>query len=65
MTKMEARDAFKQGCPVIHSGIEYLYISAIIYRRGGPEGFFMQVELLDRSKKAVVIADPRRVKAKE
>ena len=65
MTRTEARDAFKKGCPVIHNGIEYLYISAIIYRHGGPDGFRMLVELLDHNRNAVVVVDPARVRLKE
>jgi len=64
MTRLEAREACKKGCPVIHNGIEYLYISAITYRRG-PNGFYMQAELLDRNKKDVVIVNPAKVAVKE
>lgn len=65
MTRTEARDACKKGCPVVYNGIEYLYISAIIYRRGGPDGFRMQAELLDHNRNAVVVVDPARVRLKE
>ena len=65
MTKTEVRETFKQGCPVIYDGIEYLCISAIIYRRGGPGGMYTRLELMDRNRRAVVIVDPERVTVKE
>lgn len=61
MTKTEAVEAFKNDLPVIYDGIEYKCISAIIYRRGGPNGIYAQLELLDRNRRDVIIADPRRV----
>ena len=65
MTRTEARNACKKGCPVVYNGIEYLYISAIIYRRGGPDGFRMLAELLDHNRNTVVVVDPARVRLKE
>ena len=65
MTRTEARNACKQGRPVVYNGIEYLYISAVIYKRGGPDGFKMLVELLDQNRNAVVIVEPERVQLKE
>ena len=61
----EVRETFKRGLPVIYDGIEYLYISAIIYRRGGPGGMYTQLELMDRNRRDVVIASPERVTMKE
>lgn len=63
MTRTEAREAFKAGIPVTLDGIEYLCISAVIYRRGRKGGFYMSVELLDRNRRAIVVARPERVRA--
>jgi len=68
MTKIEASKAFNQGREVIYDGIDYQYISAVIYRknpRQGKAGIRMQLELMDRTSRAVVIADPERVREKE
>lgn len=60
MTNAEVKAAFMDGCPVSYSGIEYLEISALIYRRG-PDGFYMQAELLDKNRNSVTIARPDRI----
>lgn len=65
MTTDEAKAAWKSGVPVIYGGIEYVEVSALIYRIDRNTGrMFMQVELYDRCGHAVMIADPKAVKAK-
>lgn len=62
MTGAEVKAAFMDGCPVSYSGIEYLGISALIYRRG-PDEIYIQVELLDKTRNSVTIARPDRITA--
>ncbi len=56
MTNSEAKAALLEECPVIHAGITYQKITALIYRKAG-QGKEIQVtaELLDRNGRAVVI----------
>ena len=58
----ELEAAFDAQCPVIHRGITYQRISAIIRRRepNNPRSF-LQVELMDKTGRSVVIADPGKV----
>ena len=60
MNKKDAIETFKAGSSVIYNGIEYPYISAIIYRRGLC-GIYARLELMDRNGRDVVIVDPKRV----
>lgn len=60
MTEKETIAAFRGGGPVEYSGIRYINISALIYRRG-PDGVYMQAELLDKNKNSVTIARPDRI----
>ncbi len=61
MTRTEAKQAFKEGAPIICriNGIEheYQHISAVIYRKtdGLPE---MAIELYDACGNSVIIAKP-------
>lgn len=65
MTREELKAAFFEECPVVHSGIEYQKVSAIIYRKN-PKGnsLIVQAELLDRSGHSVTIARPEKIKRK-
>jgi hypothetical protein len=60
MNKDEIKAAFLEGVPVVHRGIEYVCISALIYRRSGGK-LLAQVELHDKCNHSVTIAQPERV----
>ncbi len=63
MTVDEAKEAFRRGVPVVHDGIEYREISALITRRDvKARKYVLTVELLDKSGRAVVIAPPDKVR---
>ncbi len=56
MTNSEAKAALLEECPVIHAGITYQRITALIYRKAGQgKGIQVTAELLDRNGRAVVI----------
>lgn len=60
MTSDEANAAFMAATPVLHGGIEYAKINAIIYRLR--QGAVVQsLELADRQTNSVVIAATERV----
>lgn len=61
MTKDEAKAAFLKGSPVVHGGIRYKSITALIYRRDSVKGIRVQLELLDYNARCVVIVEPERV----
>ena len=62
MTRDELKAAFDEQCPVIHGGITYQRISALISRREpGKRRAFLQAELMDRTGRSVTIADPDRI----
>jgi len=61
MTGEEVKAAFMEECPVVHGGITYQKISAIIYRKAAGGGIYIQAELLDRSGHSVTIAAAGRV----
>ena len=69
MTSEEAIAAFKGKVPVIGRGggykIEYLCISALIYRLDSDNKMRLSVELLDKCKHAVTITTPAMVRLKE
>lgn len=65
MTTDQAKTAWKAGVPVIHNGIEYQCISALIYRIDKDSKMYLQLELYDRCGHAVMIAEPGRVEIKE
>ena len=56
MTNSEAKEALKNRTPVIHNNIEYLYISAIIYRYDNNGNLLISAELADKCKHSVTIA---------
>lgn len=56
MTNTEAKTALFNRTPVTYNGIEYLYISAIIYRVDSNNELIISAELLDKSKRSVTIA---------
>ena len=56
MTNAEAKEALKKRTPVILNGIEYLYISAIIYRYDKNRNLVISAELVDKNKRSVTIA---------
>lgn len=56
MTNAEAKEALKKRTPVIYNNIEYLYISAIIYRYDKNRNLVISAELTDKSKRSVTIA---------
>lgn len=66
MTPKEAREAMETRVPVMYREKKYKKIQAVIYRmpyenqRAAYNGFY-QVELLEFSGSAVVIADPAEV----
>lgn len=65
MTNEEAKNALMSECPVMHEGIEYKCVSAIIYRKkkiGKKKIVIPSLELTDKSAAgAVVIAPVNRV----
>jgi hypothetical protein len=64
LTGEELKKAMFNREPVTHRGITYTHISALTYRMG-EIGTFLQVELVDRNKNAVVLAAPVEVKRAE
>ena len=56
MTNSEAKEALKNRTPVIYNNIEYLYISAIIYRYDKNNTLVVSAELADKCKHSVTIA---------
>lgn len=61
MTVDELKEAWRTCAPVKFRNIEYLRISALIYRRNDKNEPFLQVELLGKYNNSVVIAAPREV----
>jgi hypothetical protein len=56
MTNSEAKEALKKRTPVIYNNIEYLYISAIIYRYDDNGNLVISAELADKCRHSVIIA---------
>ena len=56
MTNTEAKNALFNRTPVTYNGIEYLYITAIIYRVDSNNELIISAELLDKNKRSVTIA---------
>lgn len=56
MTNDQAKEALLRRYPVIYNGIEYLYISAIIYRYDKHNNLLISAELLDKNQRSVTIA---------
>ena len=69
MTTEEAIAAFKAQIPVVSRNfgfdIEYLKISALIYRLNDEGKMQLTLELLDKCKHSVTITTPSMVKLKE
>lgn len=69
MTTEEAIAAFKTQAPVVSRNvgfdIEYLKISALIYRLNDEGKMQLTLELLDKCKHSVTITNPSMVKLKE
>ena len=65
MTSEDIKKAMLSFAPVKHNGIEYLRITAYIYRvirtNGDKYKTIMQCELLDRSGNSVTIAEAEKV----
>lgn len=60
MTKSEAKAAFLAQQPIIHNGIEYLYISGLIYRlREGK--VILELEMMGKCLHSVTRAAVERV----
>ena len=56
MTNEEAKLALKKRTPVIFKNIEYSYISAILYRYDKNDNLIISVELTDKNRRSVTIA---------
>lgn len=56
MTNDEAKTALFRRTPVTYNGIEYLCISAIIYRVDSNNELIISAELLDKSRRSVTNA---------
>lgn len=56
MTNEEAKTALFNRTPVVYNGIEFLYISAIIYRCDENLNLIISAELRDKCKNSVTIA---------
>ena len=56
MTNSEAKEALINRTPVKFNNIEYLYISAIIYRYDENRNLVITAELTDKCKRSVTIA---------
>ena len=56
MTNEEAKTALLERTPVCFQNIEYLYISAIIYRVGKNNRLIISAELMDKTKRSITIA---------
>lgn len=56
MTNEEAKTALFKRTPVRCNGIEYLYISAIIYRTNKNNELAISAEMLDKNQRSVTIA---------
>lgn len=61
MSNEELRAALLSGEQVQSGGITYTCVSAIIYRKGGKGGFYIQAELTDKNGNSVTIVKPDRV----
>lgn len=55
MTGDEIKDALLGEYPVIHNGIKYKKVSAVIYRKKG-KGIAIHAEMTDQSDNSVMIA---------
>lgn len=65
MTNEEAKKAFMEQVPVVWQGIEYVKITAIIYRLDKYGKVMVLGEMLDRCLHSVVTADVKNIELKE
>lgn len=65
MTNEEAKQALINQLPVIHNGIEYVKLTAIIYRRNMYGDIIISGEMLDKCGTCVVIAEVKNILLKE
>lgn len=66
MTNDEAKEAFRNRTPVYYNGVQYLKITAIIYRYDQYDNHLLvSAELLDRCGNSVVIARLKDIKGEE
>jgi hypothetical protein len=65
MNNNELKEAFVARRPVVHNGIIYERISAIIYRLRPNGTIYTEAELMDKCGHSVSIVSPERVKDKE
>lgn len=65
MTNDEAKEAFRNRTPVYYNGVQYLKITAIIYRYDHFDNLLVSAELLDRCGNSVVIARLKDIKGEE
>lgn len=56
MTNTEAKEALIARTPVTYNGINYSYISAIIYRYDRNNNLLISAELTDKTLRSVTIA---------
>ena len=56
MTNIEAKSAMLHHTPVTYNGINYSYISAIIYRYDKYNNLQISAELTDKNNRSVTIA---------
>lgn len=56
MTNEEAKAALFNRTPVRCNGIDYLYISAIIYRTDKYNNLTISAEMLDKNQRSITIA---------
>ena len=64
MTTEEAKQAFFSEKPVIFDNIEYVRISALIYKKKEGQKPHLLLELLDQNKRSTMTTYPHRVYAK-
>ena len=62
MTNDEAKEAFRKRTPVYYNGVQYLKITAIIYRYDNFGNLIVSAELLDRNRNSVVIVRLKDIK---
>lgn len=56
MTNAEAKEALIARTPVTYNGVDYSYISAIIYRYDKNNNLLVSAELTDKTLRSVTIA---------
>lgn len=64
MTIEEAKQAFFAETPVVFDKIEYVRISALIYKKKAGEAPRLMVELLDKNQRTTMTTVPERVQIK-